>query len=263
MGQETATREHSYQKESKDKEHVVKPPQPKAPETSESASRPGRSDTVLFRVHRTGDITSFLEGLTEECRENYLQELRHVREALDELKETEASPADKGLLSANVSFRFVTPGNQEIFAVLRSGMKADEDFNSKRDVCLVSKFDAKNWCAEYMSEGDEAMPTVDTPIHWACYKSNLRYKWPEAPNAIIHGHALHTEALASKLSLPITAQPSKGAAPIDAQALMGLFDAYPYPQHQVFIQRDHGFLLLAKDMKHALEDFNKTIVANV
>lgn len=113
----------------------------------------------------------------------------------------------------------------------------------------VVEFDPRGWSVSYRSTPAHAMPTSDAPLHWtALVEAPLRFGWGSLPRVALHGHALAREDAALKLGLPLSPRVTETSTPADREALLELLGRYPYPEHDVYVRREHGFFLLASDV---------------
>lgn len=117
----------------------------------------------------------------------------------------------------------------------------------------VQRFEVAPWRAEYRSSMPSLRPTSDTPLYWAALCDAVdRFSWLSRPIAALHGHVLDTEQAAALLDLPISAVETEFSTPDDRSALLDLLGRYPYPHHNTYIRRGHGFFCLGSTVDEAL-----------
>jgi hypothetical protein len=131
------------------------------------------------------------------------------------------------------------------------------------DFVQVEDFDENTWSAKYKSKDMFTCPSSDTPIHVAALLNGAQnWGWSEVPKVAVHGHALAEGrglTAAQELGLPISSKITNFSTKDDRDELVSLFKKFPYPQNCCFIRRGHGFLLLAKDVRHARYYFNAVL----
>ncbi|CAJ1453026.1 unnamed protein product [Effrenium voratum] len=145
---------------------------------------------------------------------------------------------------------------EEMLLVSRSG-KAAGALPCAADFVAVRSFSRDAWSCDF-SASPGVQPTSDTPLHWACLlRAPAEFQWPSRPKVSLHGHALAEKAglkKAEELQLPISHEETLFSTPEDVEALMKLFQQFPYPQNRVFIRRGHGFLILAPTVDAAIQE---------
>ncbi|KAK2144333.1 hypothetical protein LSH36_766g02051 [Paralvinella palmiformis] len=215
-------------------------------EKSESAQGTAR---VQFQCHWKGKISSLYgkqEGLEQLIKT--LQDF--MSEGLWELDQTGAAPVlPDGKIGGNAAAKFVV-GDQDYFLVSKSGKLAHQRMVDA-DFCVVRDFNLQNWSCEYLSSDESIQPTSDTPMHVRVFRASTELNWPEEVKATLHGHALATEEEAKKCGLPISHKETQCSTREDTEALITLMKQYPYPEHKVFIRKNHGFIITSASMADA------------
>jgi ribulose-5-phosphate 4-epimerase/fuculose-1-phosphate aldolase len=110
---------------------------------------------------------------------------------------------------------------------------------------LVEGFDPGSWTAEVW--GDAGLePTSDTPLH------DVALRALEGAGAALHGHVLETERAAAALGLPLSGEETEFSTAEDREALVALLRSAPYPAHDAWVRRGHGFFVVGPDVPAAL-----------
>ncbi|ELU00775.1 hypothetical protein CAPTEDRAFT_220245 [Capitella teleta] len=221
------------------------------------------SCSVVFSVHRIGNLESFFEQLPGEKKTEFEEKAALMISTVQGVIEAGGSPAKDGLVTANASFKLQISDTKYVFAVLRSGLQVDKPLNVQSDVCIITQFDPTHWAADFVSDLEDAVPTSDVPIYWMSYKAGKRFKWTKLPTAILHGHSMFSREMAQKVCFPITPEPTLASTPLDTQTVLDLYETNSYPETKIFIREGHGFLLLASSLQEASEEFEASIVPNL
>ena len=147
--------------------------------------------------------------------------------------------------------RHVTGDRQQV------GQGAVQGHGHSTDFAVITHFDWSRWSCDYWASDATVLPTSDTPLHCALLLNTRRdMRWTEYPEVVLHGHAFETEAEAAACGYPISTEETLFSTRDDTDALMTLVDRFPYPQHDIFIRKAHGFLLLAGSTAAAKATFD-------
>lgn len=134
--------------------------------------------------------------------------------------------------------------------VSRSGRRPGEC--GPADIVCLQDFDPAGWVGTYASDDDAHRPTSDAPLYWASLvEAPTRFGWARRPTAALHGHVLQTEAAARTLKLPLSHDATVFSTPPDRRALLELMSRAPFPQHDAWIRRGHGFFAVGDDLDAA------------
>lgn len=151
-----------------------------------------------------------------------------------------------GKMAGNIAVR-----HADTLIVSRSGRRPGG--LSAADLVEVTAFNPIRWRVSYYSATADIEPTSDTPLHWtALMDLPGRLGWSATPLVSVHGHAISTEWEARLLGLPISHHETEFSTPADREALIDLMRRSPYPEHQVYVRRGHGFFVVAGDCDAAL-----------
>jgi len=143
--------------------------------------------------------------------------------------------------------------------VSKSGRFAGKKFGPE-DFVRVLEFDCNSWTATFASPDSDAKPSSDTPILWAALvEAPKEFGWSSVPSFVLHGHSLASEDEAHALNLPCSPKETLFSTPDDRRALMDLIGQHPYPKHNIFIRKNHGFFMLAQSADEACRHFRETI----
>ena len=141
--------------------------------------------------------------------------------------------------------------------VSKSGKAPHKAMDISTDFAVITHFDWSRWSCDYWASDATVLPTSDTPLHCALLLNTRRHmRWTEYPEVVLHGHAFETEAEAAACGYPISTEETLFSTRDDTDALMALVDRFPYPQHDIFIRKAHGFLLLAGSTAAAKATFD-------
>lgn len=149
--------------------------------------------------------------------------------------------------------------------VSRSGREAETDFTA-RDFVRVVAFDAAEWRASFDSADPSVKPSSDTPLLWRALvtaPSTCR-AWksaPSRPTFVLHGHSCASEEEALARGLPCSPKETLFSTPADTEALAEIFETHPWPDHNVFVRKNHGFFLLATSADEAINVFQAKILS--
>jgi hypothetical protein len=162
-----------------------------------------------------------------------------LREALDELEALGLSPVlDDGAVAGNAALRLPSGSWLASASARRSGEPA---------VVQIVRFDPDAFTLDYRSDDPTREPTSDVALHWCALFSFGE----DGPRASLHGHALTTDADARRLGVPISERAHAFGTPDELTATRAMLVALPYPEHHVWLRRDHGFLLADADIASA------------
>lgn len=208
---------------------------------------------IKFSAKWEGPWDRDVEG-NEEVQEKLIE----LGELQTYLEEVGVIPIlNDGLVGGNCSMMVEMQGERKLF-VSRSG-KEPKSVLRPQDFVQIAEFDQKQWSVAYKSKYKEITPTSDTPLHVAALLQCHPPAWTQQPMVVIHGHALAEGAgldAAKQQGFPISNEVTLFSTRQDLAALEDLFTKYPYPQNQCYVRKGHGFLLLAKDTRHAAHYFN-------
>ena len=225
----------------------------------EEASLARNETRVKFQAVWKGSLMQILED-DKELSKQFSAVVGPLSDACWEMEKAGVTPVHiDGKVGGNASVAIKNSQGQCYLLVTKSGKLANQRLSPESDVSIVTDFSTEQWAAEYHGISDKVLPTSDTPMHWAAFKAADSMKWNKRPVVILHGHALETEEAANKLGLPISTKETLFSTPPDTEALLELFEHYPYPKYKVFIRKGHGFMLLAESMEDAVEVFRKQI----
>ena len=136
------------------------------------------------------------------------------------------------------------------------------------DFVLVADFDRHTWKCRYKTLGgldsSKVKPSSDTPLHFFSLQHGSvgTRSWKCRPRFAIHGHALANGVQlerARMANFPVSARPTMFSTEEDLEALESLYIEFPYPEHQCFIRKGHGFILLTESIDEALFFIEKRI----
>ena len=204
-----------------------------------------------------------IESLIDEHPDSFERDFRaaatDMADALWELEEKGVTPVmPDGKVGGNAAAA-INVGGKRWILVSKSGKLAKQRMDMMKDTCVVTSFDEDKWRCEYYAVSDSVLPTSDVPMHVAALNAHKRFGWSEIPGAVLHGHAIETEEEAERLGFPCSREETVFSTPEDTKALLTLMKAYPYPEHKVFIRKGHGFIIMGRDVKDALDSFRKSI----
>merc|ERR1711862_198153 len=83
----------------------------------------------------------------------------------------------------------------------------------------------------------------------------MAFQWKKKPKFVLHGHTYSTEEEAKSLNAPCSPEETLFSTPADLKALMKLLCDYPYPEHQIYVRKNHGFFLLSETADEAIKLF--------
>lgn len=130
------------------------------------------------------------------------------------------------------------------------------------DFIRVTNFNREDWSVSFSSRSDDKEPTSDTPLHYSGLIDWREHGFQNRPCVSIHGHALATGSgleAAKDAGIPISDKETLFSTKADLDALEKLFKEHPFPGTSCYIRRGHGFILLAKDIRHATHYFNTVL----
>ena len=227
-----------------------------------SSNPEGNGQRVKYISTRVGTIDSLLSD--PKVKVNFEKVSKDMSDALWDMELSGAAAVQDidGKVGGNAACTMNVNG-EFWMVVSKSGKTPGVKMDMERDVVVVTKYDHVKWACEYASCDEEVLPTSDTPMHYATLSAYKTLNWSEVPGAILHGHALETVEKATKLGLPISMEATECSTRKDTDVLMELLKCYPYPQHRIYIRKDHGFLILGKDMNEVLQIFKEKIKPNI
>eukprot|EP00890_Picochlorum_soloecismus_P006523 jgi/Picsp_1/696/NSC_00690-R1_hypothetical protein VOLCADRAFT_106561 [Volvox carteri f. nagariensis] len=165
-----------------------------------------------------------------------------------------------GLVAGNCSMAF--EGESGLVLYVSPSGKPKGCLLSPDDFVRVSNFNRDNWSVSFSTKSDDKEPTSDTPLHFSGLLGWDQYGFKERPCVAIHAHALATgpglEA-AKDAGIPISDKETLFSTRDDLDALEKLFKEYPFPGTSCYIRKGHGFIMLAKDIRHATYYFNTVL----
>lgn len=209
--------------------------------------------------------TNYLQVSSQVITENFgraNEQLVKLGAALNLLEKHGAAPIlPDGKVGGNAAFLSDENG---ILFVSQSGKYPGAEVKPE-NFCAVNNFDRINWEASYFTQSDNSIrPSSDTPLLWASIvESSEKYSWLKKPKVALHGHAISDEKSAEELNLPISPIETLFSTPEDLIELEKLFSVYPYPQHHIYIRKNHGFFLLADSVDEALDIFKDIILPHL
>lgn len=197
----------------------------------------------------------------EEINESNWQPLANALTISEELGAAPICPITgqlfgNGAMLYKTSKEIENPNNNDDYIIVsKSGRIAGTKYDAAQFVKVIS-FDKSTWTATYDSECKESKPSSDTPLLYnALLIAPKLYKWKSQPKFVLHGHTCSTEEEANTLNLPCSPEETLFSTPADLNALMKLFNDYPYPTHQIYVRKNHGFFLLSETAEDAIELF--------
>ena len=150
----------------------------------------------------------------------------------------------------------------DVMLVSKSG-KSPGEMNISTDMCIVTNFDIAEWKADYFSEIESVKPTSDTPMHYAILNLHQTHSLVKFPRAAIHGHGLATEEEANQFQIPCSSEETLFSTREDTLALMDLIKFFPYPEHQVFIRKNHGYYIAGDSIADCVNIMQERIILNL
>ena len=207
---------------------------------------------VRFQCKWRGQLSSLYKENPElEDHIKFLQ--NNMADGLWEMEQTGAAPIlPDGKVGGNAAIKFMVK-DKGYLLVSKSGKEAHKRMMDV-DFCVVTDFSFDSWSCEYLACDETVVPTSDTPMHAYVLNATKELNWTEQPMATLHGHALETEEEAKRCGLPISDEETVCSTPEDSAALLKLLKQYAYPEHKVFIRKNHGFILL----DNSITDVNTT-----
>ena len=200
------------------------------------------TDLLAAHPHLKADFNQITEGLSS---------------ALWELEACGATPVCfDGKVGGNAAGVL---GPNRWLIVSKSGKVAGKRMDPLHDVCVVTHFNSEKWAAEFYAESPEVLPTSDTPMHFSALNAHVKFNWSVTPNAAVHGHALETAEAANRLGLPCSHEETLFSTPSDAAALLDLMEEFEFPEHQVYIRKGHGFIIIGGDVADAMKAFDEKV----
>lgn len=150
----------------------------------------------------------------------------------------------------------------DVMLVSKSG-KSPGEMDISTDMCIVTNFDIAEWKADYFSEIESVKPTSDTPMHYAILNLHQTHSLVKFPRAAIHGHGLATEEEANQFQIPCSSEETLFSTREDTLALMDLIQFFPYPEHQVFIRKNHGYYIAGDSIADCVNIMQERIILNL
>ena len=124
------------------------------------------------------------------------------------------------------------------------------------DFAIIDSFDFDKWSCEYYASSTDVLPTSDAPLHCAVLlQTPHTMNWSDYPKVVLHGHAFETVEEANKCRYPISTEETLFSTPADTQALVSLLSEHAFPEHEIFVRKGHGFVLLAPSLEKARNIF--------
>jgi hypothetical protein len=146
--------------------------------------------------------------------------------ALAEMEALGLAPLlEDGAVAGNGALRLPTGGWLTSASARRAGEPA---------IVEIVSFDEAAFAVTYRGD-PEREPTSDVAMHFAALAVGA--------NATLHGHALASESDARRLSLPISDHETPFGTREDLEAMRALLVSAPYPAHDAWLRRGHGFLV--------------------
>lgn len=158
--------------------------------------------------------------------------------------------------------------------VSKSGRLADTDYTKSQFVRVIN-FNNKTWTATYggvvidndnddddkKNSNDIIKPSSDTPLLWNALMvaPKVCKNWSQQPKFVLHGHSCATQEEADVKGFPCSTKETLFSTPADLEALMDLFQQYPYPTYQIYVRKNHGFFLLAQNEQEACTIFREQL----
>mmetsp|Transcript_19446 Transcript_19446/g.29231 ORF Transcript_19446/g.29231 Transcript_19446/m.29231 type:complete len:276 (+) Transcript_19446:65-892(+) len=210
---------------------------------------------VKFQVERIDDVT-----LPQP------EEWKPLARALETSEALGAAPVcpREGFVFGNGA---VLCSNGDSVIVSKSGRCAGVEFTKSQFVRVVN-FDNNTWKATYggiikeeSAAGDaQIKPSSDTPLLWnALVVAPKKFSWKLKPKFVLHGHSCASKEEADAKGFPCSTHETLFSTPEDLKALMDLFKENPYPKHQVYVRKNHGFFLLSQDEREACRIFEEKL----
>ena len=150
-----------------------------------------------------------------------------------------------------------------VVVVSKSGKAPHMTMNTDTDFAIITNFDWNKWSCDYYACDDSVLPTSDAPLHCAVLNARKDMRWSAYPQVVLHGHAFETEDKARACGYPISTDETLFSTPEDTEALMTLLKRYPYPVHEIFVRKGHGFVLLADSTAAAKRVFDSKMKPNL
>ena len=147
----------------------------------------------------------------------------------------------------------------DVMLVSKSG-KSPGEMDISTDICIVTNFNTAEWKADYFSEIESVKPTSDTPMHYAILKFRKTHSLEKFPRAAIHGHGLATEKEANQFQIPCSTEETLFSTREDTQALIDLMQLFPYPEHQLFIRKNHGYYIAGDSIADCVNIMQERII---
>ncbi|CAB9510496.1 Importin-beta N-terminal domain [Seminavis robusta] len=210
----------------------------------------------------SGEVrVKFQVEISDTCPPPFQEEWIPLAAALTVSEELGAAPATpSGLVCGNGAILSSNDNGKLSIVVSKSGRVAGPKL-SKADFVRVLQFDSTAWKATYGGCGEStSKPSSDTPLLWnALVVAPQKFHWTLKPQFILHGHSCASQEDADRLNVPCSPTETLFSTPADLNALMDLLEQHPYPKHQIFIRKNHGFFLLAQDQDEACRIFREVL----
>ncbi len=157
-----------------------------------------------------------------------------LAEALAEMESLGLAPLlEDGAVAGNGALRLPTGGWLTSASARRAGEPA---------IVEILSFDEAAFSVTYRGDPGRE-PTSDVAMHFAALAAGA--------SATLHGHALASESDARRLGLPISDHETTFGTREDLDAVRALLASAPYPAHDAWIRRGHGFLVGGDTMTRA------------
>jgi hypothetical protein len=229
----------------------------------------GKIDAALIRIKFNLNYTNAtLHNTITKGNENSWRPLSKALQASEEVGAAPVAPDGKVCGNGAVLIRTAHNNHgddeEEVVLVSKSGKKCNLALESYSpdEFVVIKDFSKERWEATYSSSDADIRPSSDTPLLWNCLKVAPKlFNWKLRPLFILHGHTCATEEEAACHGFPCSPEETLFSTPADLEALMTLFEQYPYPEHQCYVRKNHGFFLLAQSEEEAIQVLRSKLYA--
>ena len=123
------------------------------------------------------------------------------------------------------------------------------------DLVEVVHVDRPRWRVDYRARTRALRPTSDAILHHAVLSPST---WPnldatETPAVSLHGHSLDSQEDADRLGIPCAVTETQFSTPEDLEATRAKLARAPFPAHDAWIRRGHGFIVAGRSVSDALD----------